>query len=198
MEIEYKWNLPDETLAKGLLAHPLIAGSAGAARDVRMKATYYDTVDQDVRRMHGGLRLRQENDRGVCCLKLPSDAPDGYRVRREYEVEATDIASGLAELPSAGAPRDVCDVLLAAELRPICETDFARNLVPLRDPDFEAELAIDVGEMRREGRIAPIHEIELELVSGSEDAFHAFASRLQEEMGLVVQPLSKLARASSL
>lgn len=198
MEIEYKWNLPDEALAGGLLAHPLVADFVGAAHDVRMRATYFDTADQDIHRMHGGLRLRQENDATVCCLKLPADASGGYRVRKEYEIEAADIASGLAELPGVGAPQDVCELLLASELHPLCETDFSRHRVPLRNPDFEAELAIDVGEMRREGRIAPIHEIELEFVSGSEDTFHAFAARLQEEMGLVVQPLSKLARASSL
>lgn len=198
MEIEYKWNLPDEALAGRLLAHPLVADSVGASHDVRMRATYFDTADQDIHRMRGGLRLRQENGASVCCLKLPADAPGGYRVRKEYEIEAADIASGLAELPSVGAPQDVCELLLASELRSLCETDFSRHLAPLRNPDFEAELAIDVGEMRREGRIAPIHEIELEFVSGSEDAFHAFAARLQEEMGLDVQPLSKLARASSL
>lgn len=198
MEIEYKWEMPDVAVLEDMLDDGAISACADEVRELRMRATYYDTENQDVYRLHGGLRVRQENDDSVCCLKLAASADGACKARQEFEIAADDIAEGLRRLPEAGAPRDVCDMLLAGNPQPTCETDFIRHEQALTCPDFTAALAIDTGEMRNQGRTAPIHEIELEYVSGSEDAFHAFARQMQERFGLEIQPLSKLARAMSL
>lgn len=198
MEIEYKWEMPDTAVLENMLDDGAISACADEVRELRMRATYYDTENQDVYRLHGGLRVRQENDDSVCCLKLAASADGACKARQEFEIAADDIAEGLRRLPEAGAPRDVCDMLLAGNPQPICETDFMRREQALTCPDFTAALAIDTGEMRNQGRTAPIHGIELEYVSGSEDAFHAFARQMQERFGLEIQPLSKLARAMSL
>ena len=198
MEIEYKWEMSDAAVLEDLLDDETISACADEVRELRMRATYYDTENQDVYRLHGGLRVRQENDDSVCCLKLAASADGACKARQEFEVAADDIVEGLRRLPEAGAPRDVCDMLLAGNPQPTCETDFTRREQTLTCPDFAAALAIDVGEMRNRGRTAPIHEIELEYVSGSEDAFHAFARQMQERFGLEIQPLSKLARAMAL
>ena len=195
MEIEYKWELPSEDVLAGLLSDAAIAPMLGEPCTLRMRATYYDTVAEDVRRMRGGLRIRQENDESVCCLKLAVQASGACKARQEFEVSARDIADGLKRLPEMGAPADVCEMLLAAGLQPTCETDFMRREYVLACDDFTAALAIDTGEMRRQGRSAPIHELELEYLGGSEEAFHACATRMQERFGLETQPFSKLARA---
>ncbi len=198
MEIEYKWELPSEDVLVGLLSDAAIAPMLGDPHEIRMRATYYDTAAEDVRRMRGGLRIRQENDESVCCLKLAAQASGACKARQEFEVNARDIADGLMRLPEVGAPADVCEMLLVAEPQPTCETDFTRREYVLACDDFTAALAIDTGEMRRQGRTAPIHEMELEHLSGSEEAFHACATRMQERFGLETQPLSKLARAMAL
>ena len=195
MEIEYKWELPSEDVLAGLLSDAAIAPMLGEPCTLRMRATYYDTVAEDVRRMRGGLRIRQENDESVCCLKLAAQVSGACKARQEFEVSARDIADGLKRLPEMGAPADVCEMLFAAGLQPTCETDFMRREYVLACDDFTAALAIDTGEMRRQGRSAPIHELELEYLGGSEEAFHACATRMQERFGLETQPLSKLARA---
>ena len=198
MEIEYKWNLPDQATVENLITDISALDSNAKLREIRMHATYFDTTNSDVYAMHGGLRVRRENEKSVCCLKLSAKASESCKTRQEFEVSATDISEGLRMLPDIGAPRDICERLLAGDPQPICETDFLRRAYTLVIDSFEAELALDTGEMRRNGNSAPIHELELEFLSGSQDAFHAFAKKLQEEYLLAVQPLSKLARAMAL
>ena len=198
MEIEYKWELPDEDVLAELLGDDELAPMLGEPCTLRMRAIYYDTAAEDVRRMRGGLRIRQENDESVCCLKLAAQASGACKARQEFEVAADDIIEGLGMLPDVGAPADVCEMLLAAKPQPTCETDFTRREYVLACDDFTAALAIDTGEMRRQGHTAPIHEMELEHLSGSEEAFRACATRMQERFGLETQPLSKLARAMAL
>lgn len=198
MELEYKWDLPEVRTIERML---ICIGQDATAIDshaIRMQATYYDTPSGDVYRMHGGLRMRRENDESVCCLKLETPSDDACKARQEYEVGATDIREGLRLLKDAGAPADVCDSLAAQELVEICATDFMRREYDMAADGFTAKLAIDEGSMSRQGKSAPIAEIELEFVEGSKDEFHRFAQRLQEEYGLAVQPKSKLARAATL
>ncbi|MEI3377183.1 MAG: CYTH domain-containing protein [Coriobacteriales bacterium] len=198
MEIEYKWEMPDERTLGALLDDETIASALGEPRELHMRATYYDTANQDVYRLRGGLRVRRENDESVCCLKLAASADGACKARHEFEVRADDVIEGLRQLPTAGAPADICEMLIAGDPQPTCETDFTRREHTLTCADFTAALAIDVGEMRNHGRKAPIHEVELEHMVGSEEAFHAFARQMQEHFGLEAQPLSKLARAMAL
>ena len=198
MEIEYKWELPDEDAVRRLLADAFVANHMTSSDVVRMHSTYYDTPAQDVHRLHGGLRIRRENDKSVCCLKLSAKNQDACKTRREYEVEAADIREGLEKLPQVGAPRDICELLLKGDPQATCETDFTREAKAIVTDAFTAELALDRGELGRLDKRAPICEVELEYKSGSVESFHEFAARLQNGYGLVVQPLSKLARAITL
>lgn len=197
MEIEYKWEFPEGGLGR-LAEVDLFSDMLGAAEELHMHAVYYDSVDGLVKDAFGGLRVRRENGAGVCCLKLPAPGSDGVKARREFEVAADDIREGLRLLPGAGAPQELCDALLASELTALCETEFSRRALRFMLPQFVAELAVDEGEMRREGRKTPIRELELELLEGDEQAFHEFAARLEAQLGLEQQPLSKLARAMNL
>lgn len=198
MEIEYKWDMPSDEARARLLASLQEYGTLYPAQSIHMHACYYDTEDNYVRSIHAGLRRRVENEASVCCLKLPASSNGGCRARQEFEVEAQDIKEGLELLKDAGAPVEICDDLLTKKLVLLCETDFARVESDYRGDGFEAKLAFDSGSMARQGRQAPISEIEFEYVSGSQDAFHACANRLGQEAGLTVQPASKLARAANL
>lgn len=204
MEIEYKWDLqkaegPRLALDEAERLAPHVRG----VRGISMHAAYYDTSGGLVASMRGGLRLRKENGVSVCCLKLEQRDEGGCAERREYEVPASDIRAGIVALPSAGAPTDVCEQLLASELEVLCETQFERRAFILEVtgdmPDgagtFSAELAFDEGVLRRQGREAELREMELEYKGGSLKAFHAFAQELQDKLRLEPQPLSKLARA---
>ena len=215
MEIEYKWDLQAaEGSRKALDAAELIAPYVRGVQGISMHAIYYDTAGGLTGQLGVGLRIRRENERSVCCLKVPVNE-GGCAVRHEYEVEAADIREGLAALQQAGAPAGLCEQLATANLIAACETQFERRAFALEVPagavelpanvdvatasePFAAELAFDEGVLRREGREQELREMELEHKGGSLAAFHALAAQLEATLGLAREPLSKHARAMRL
>lgn len=197
MEREYKWRADEALLGGALLWASSRLGSA--SRTIHMKSQYYDTADGLLRQNDAALRLRQENSRSVCCMKLRNEStPEGMRSHEEYECEASTIEEGLARLPASGAPGELCAKAAASELTVQCTVDFMRVSVLIQQNDTVCELALDEGELCHEGRTAPLCEIELELIAGSEQPFHALAAELAEHLSLVPEPESKLARAMKL
>lgn len=197
MEKEYKWRADEAALSGALLWASSRIGSQ--SRTIHMQSSYYDTADGLLREEGAALRLRRENDRSVCCMKLRNtDTPDGLRAHEEYQCEAKTLEDGLCRLPEQGAPRELCEKALAAPLVCTCKVNFRRCAVLLQEGNTVCELALDQGELAHEGRTAPLCEIELEYVAGGEDGFHALAAELAAQLDLVPEPLSKLARAMRL
>lgn len=197
MEREYKWIIPQETLSA--LAGFLHEAEGRLSQDtLQMSAIYYDTQDDLVYRSGAALRLRKENDRSVCCMKRTLKKEGAQALREEYEVEAATLTEGLQKLPDAGAPRDLCILLLHQEFRELARTEFIRNCYLLSvqgDAPFTAEFAVDVGALGGQGNMQPFEELELELKSGDADAFQAYADALEQRFALIPQKASKLARA---
>ena len=197
MEKEYKWRADEYLLGQALLWASSRIGSQ--SRTIHMQSQYYDTLDGLLSRQQAALRLRRENARSVCCLKMNNqNTPEGMRAHEEYQCDAETVQDGLRSLPDKGAPRALCDQALAAPLEMICNVDFRRCAVLLQEGDTVCELALDEGTLRHGGRTAPLCEIELEYVAGSEDAFHSLAAELAEYLSLVPEPESKLVRAMKL
>ena len=200
MEQEFKWSIPSpadfDRIADSVLVAPLVQ-SAG---EIRMQAIYFDTADKQIARVRGGLRLRRENEKSVVCLKLSAQERfDGAcKAREEYECAAPDIRTGIAQLPSVGAPQAFCDTLLSSNLLELGRMSFTRRAYQLTHGGCTCELALDAGKLVRMGRTAPICEMELELKSGSETDFDSLALTLQKTFSLQPQPLSKLARMMQL
>ena len=197
MEKEYKWRANEYVLGQALLWASSRIGSQ--SRTIHMQSQYYDTLDGLLSRQQAALRLRRENARSVCCLKMNNqNTPEGMRAHEEYQCDAETVQDGLRSLPDKGAPRALCDQALAAPLEMICNVDFRRCAVLLQEGDTVCELALDEGTLRHGGRTAPLCEIELEYVAGSEDVFHSLAADLADYLSLVPEPESKLARAMKL
>lgn len=197
MEREFKWFIPQETLAA--LAEFLHHAETRIAHDtLKMSAIYYETADQLIYRNGAALRLRTENERSVCCMKRTVMKQGAQALREEYEVEADTIAEGLRKLPDAGAPRELCEMLLQQALHELGRTEFVRSCYHLEiceDAVFSAEFAIDVGALGSASNMQPFEELELELKSGDPDAFIAYAEHLEHRFSLIPQKKSKLARA---
>ena len=197
MEREYKWRADAQSLGQALLWASSRIGSQ--SRTIYMKSQYFDTADGFLRENGAALRLRQENDRAVCCMKRRGIATaEGMRAHEEYECDAQTIEEGLRLLPDKGAPRELCEAALAAPLTETCRVDFRRCAILLQQDNTVCELALDEGSLHREERSAPLCEIELELIAGSEDVFHALAAELAAYLSLTPEPESKLARAMKL
>ena len=196
MEREFKWMIPDPSEFDPIADSSTISALVQKKGRLEMEAMYYDTADNLIARCHGGLRLRRENETRVVCLKLAAESGFGgaRKAREEYECTAPDIRTGIQNLPAAGAPQDICDCLLQANLIELGRTAFTRCWFLLSYQGCTCELAFDYGKLTRNGRVGPICEMELELKSGSEADFDALAVQLQQEFDLKPQPLSKLAR----
>lgn len=199
MELEYKWALapnadPKRTLAIAELMGPLVRGRA----EIAMSSHYFDTADGLIEHSKGALRMRGENERSVCCLKLPVESEGGCARRQEFEVEAESLEQGIELLKRTDAPAELLDALDGAELVETCSIDFTRDAFQLEakeEPVFSAELAIDRGTMRHEGRSCGFQEMEFELKGGDEGAFHALAAKIQKAGFLEPLTRSKLERA---
>ena len=196
MEREFKWMIPDPSEFDPIADSSTVSALVQKKGRLEMEAMYYDTADNLIARCHGGLRLRRENETRVVCLKLAAESGFGgaRKAREEYECTAPDIRTGIQNLPAAGAPQDICDCLLQANLIELGRTAFTRFWFLLSYQGCTCELAFDYGKLVRGGRVGPICEMELELKSGSEADFDALAVQLQQEFDLKPQPLSKLAR----
>ena len=199
MEQEYKWKLPGHLDTETLLQTKLISETMREQKTTVMKAVYYDTTDHVFSSLKGGLRLREENERRVCCLKLQSRSEGACTMREEYEAEAPDIQTGLSILLEQHPLEELRRCLIGKELMELCRTEFIRNSCQLDITSHEGtcrgELAIDTGKLMRETRSAPLSELEFEYLDGDLSAFHSFAAELERTFGLEKQPLSKLARA---
>ena len=197
MEREYKWMIPQDTLAA--LADFLHQEQTRLSHEMlHMAAIYYDTADDLVYKNGAALRIRQENDRSVCCMKRTLKKEGAQALREEYEVEAQTLAEGLKKLPAAGAPQELCDLLSGQQFRELGRTDFIRNCYLLEisaDASFTAEFAVDVGALGASGAMQSFEELELELKSGDTAAFIAYAEMLERKFALIPQKRSKLARA---
>lgn len=108
MEKEYKWRADEKLLGQALLWASSRIGSQ--SRTINMESSYFDTADGLLKEHQAALRLRRENDRSVCCMKLRNtDTPDGMRAHEEYQCEAVSLLDGLRRLPELGAPNDLCE-----------------------------------------------------------------------------------------
>ena len=81
MEKEYKWRADELLLNRALLWASSRIGSQ--SRTIRMESSYFDTADGMLRNKKAALRLRRENERTVCCMKLRNtDTPDKSEAKR--------------------------------------------------------------------------------------------------------------------
>ena len=162
------------------------------SRTIHMESSYFDTADGMLTRKHqAALRLRRENERSVCCMKLrgTDSARTVMRAHEEYQCEAVRSQDGLRSLPEQGRTRsDLCE--RTAEQR-----EPAGNLhgfvPPLRGAAAGGAIPCASWRSTRASCVArvesaPLCEIELEYVAGSEGTFHALAAELAQQLDLVV------------
>ncbi|MBO5245563.1 MAG: CYTH domain-containing protein [Selenomonadales bacterium] len=171
--------------------------AGGEGRRVKMAARYFDTVDGALSKACLAYRTRKEGWRWVAALKGSGMSEGGLHRRMEVEREVT---SGDADL-SVFADTESAELIApfgGAVLLPIVETEFERTVWMLADSAARVEIALDEGEIRAGGKVAPIREIELELKSGDEGALHALANWLKGQFELTDENESKYARGLAL
>lgn len=159
---------------------------------IAMETTYYDTPG-GLLSAHGlTLRLRLENGRSVCTLKLP-----GGKDHPEFEVEDTDIHRAARTLWAQSRQEGLLE-MLECGLIPVCGARFTRRAKLLQLEQGSVELALDKGVLLGGTKEMLLCEVEVELKSGSDAVAENFARELAEKYGLAPEPRSKYRRARQL
>lgn len=211
MEIELKLAL-EPAAAPALRGHPLLAHYR-QRRPVshQVDNEYHDTPELDLWRRGIELRLRREGGRALQTLKVLRSpvagdrAPGGLHRLEEWEVPlhqaALDIPALLDWLPASAADfaERVRKAAASPGFGPRVGTHYRRTTWPLLSAQGDlVELALDVGEVRADGQVLPLCEVELELKGGEELALFELARALQSSLPLRLERRGKAERGYAL
>jgi inorganic triphosphatase YgiF len=177
-----------EKLKRALLAMPPVKSG------VRLKlvSTYYDTPAFALHRERLSLRVRKQGSEFVQTVK--AENPADILEREEWEDQ---IPSKRPVLDAPKTGKRLSDTVRDEELHPVFTTTVTRTVIEISlDPSARIEAAIDEGEIRasKDGAIAPISEIELELKNGDPRVIFDVALQLLEAAPIRIETRSKAQR----
>lgn len=199
METELKLSLNEADLPR-LLAHPLLATSAGTHR---LLNTYFDTPDLALRQRRMAVRERLSGDQWLITVKTAGQSQNGLSRRQEWEAPTIPGALEFNTLvDDAVLAQDL--MTLRPTLRAMFCTDFERQRWVIAHASAQIEVALDQGRIHVPGTdlSEPLLELELELLSGPEAALLALAEVLRQTpqgpVTLVPSDASKAQRGMAL
>jgi inorganic triphosphatase YgiF len=163
------------------------------AQRIRLCARYYDTPDRQLARCDVSLRLRLEGRHWVQTLKQA-----GQDSVTRVELNHPRTAPQLDLSVYAGTPAEGIIRQLKGELGLRYETNVWRLKAELRTPDGVAEAAYDEGTICAGDLELPLHELELELMSGTVDTLFTLAKAWTARHRLVLDARSKAERGDRL
>jgi triphosphatase len=171
-----------------------------------MKAAYYDTNSHTLSKNGIAFRIRSEGDKVMATLKWKDDeskvAGQGLYKRLELNVplSAADGAESCFANPDPSifkeSPegREMLGMIEGAPLKRVFDTVFTRRMMRIDFQGSIMEVSLDVGDVLAGGSSLPIHELEIELYSGSEDDLTEIGRQTVEKYGLRPETRSKYAR----
>ncbi len=194
-EIELKFLL-DETSSRELqLRVKALKLASGAPKRRTLRSIYLDTTEHALKKAGIALRLRRDGRRWIQTVKTKGEIHGGLSQVGEVENPAPGGRVRLEAIADVSVREEILRHVNGAPLLPVCETIIKRSASELSLKDgTRAELAIDVGEIRAEGRSAELREAEIELLEGSPTGLFDIAHKLFPEGGLQFSRLSKSAR----
>jgi triphosphatase len=158
-EIELKFDLPPKAHA-AFRRLPALSGTQGPT--VRIRSTYFDTPDFELRRAEMALRLRRAGGRWVQTLKAGHSGGGGLHARDEWEVDRPGPTLDLAAL--AGTPFEAGGDI-GGRLGEIFTVDMRRTTWDVEvSPGNRVEVVLDRGEVRHGDRSEALSEVEIESI----------------------------------
>jgi inorganic triphosphatase YgiF len=178
-EIELKFLLAPAEERRLRAAAAAEARGGAKAREIRLKAVYFDTPERALSSRRIALRVRKEGRRWVQTVKAGGGLAGGLSMPRESECAAPGGRLSVTAIPDPALRSAVAGALDGRLPAPVFETDIRRTAWTLSSPLGGAvEVAVDVGEIRAAGRAEPIREVEIELKRGDPRDLYAVAKRL--------------------
>ncbi|MEM1383181.1 MAG: CHAD domain-containing protein [Pseudomonadota bacterium] len=198
-EIELKFLLDEATEKRLRRAGSVGDIGAGPASTTTLVTIYYDTAERALQRAGIALRLRRKGRRWVQTVKAGRLLRAGLSEATELDCPAPGGRLALDAIPDAGIRKDVKERVNGHALSPVFRTEMRRTARRLTVPDLgEVELAIDAGQVVAGDRTAPLHEAELELLSGKPHAVFEAARALFPKGGMRFSNLTKAERGALL
>ena len=193
METELKLSLQAPDLPR-LLAHPLLAG-AGITQ--RLLNTYFDTPELALQQARMAVRERLAGAQWLLTVKTAGHSTAGLSRRQEWEGPTTPGALQFDALVDDAALSQTL-MALRPQLQAMFCTDFERQRWVIAHGGAQIEVALDQGRIHVPGTelSEPLLELELELLSGPEEALMTLADALrQTPQGVVTLPPSDASKA---
>lgn len=194
-EIELKFAI-DEPTARQLWARARkLHLTAGGRRTRMLRSIYLDTPEHALKSAGISLRLRRDGRRWTQTVKTGAALHGGLSQAGELETPAPGGRPRLQAIPDQALRDEIVRQVNGSALETVCETVITRTAGELALGDgTRAELAVDDGEIRANGRAAAWREAEIELIEGRASGLFDMAQALFPEGGLTFSRLSKAAR----
>jgi triphosphatase len=194
-EIELKLLVDPDRLADFNEAPAIAAHARNLGIRKHLKAVYYDTPDQLLRKNGLSLRVRQSGQHFVQTVK--ADSGDDPLRRGEWQANVPSIAPD-AGLAMPFVPVKLRDELMGQPLQPVFTTDVHRHQRLVDLPSATVEVSFDRGLITAGDRSEPVSEIELELKDGDPAAIYELALQISEHGAVRPSIRSKAARGFDL
>jgi inorganic triphosphatase YgiF len=170
---------------------------------LQLRNVYYDTANQTLRCAKVALRIRQignrKNPQWVQTLKIGSAGDSALTRRGEWEADIPGNTLDMAMLQDTPWRDLDPDGALFASLQPQCVIAFDRTRWTVRQSDgCSAEVALDIGTVAAGNAVAPICELEIELLSGTPAYLFALATDIAQSVPLIPLHISKSEQAYQL
>lgn len=161
---------------------------------------YFDSDSLELRKMDIGLRIRSQGDKYEQTIKTAGKVVSGLHQRPEYNVDIDSNHLALMLFPEHIWPEDTNINNLQKSLKIIFSTNFTRQAWLISQDDNVIELALDRGKINIDGckQAEKINELEIELVSGEQQALFKLAEQLKKIVNIEPGNLSKAARGYAL
>lgn len=193
-EIELKLQLNPGDIASLKRCRLLRRYATARARTRRLLSIYYDSLELTLLQADISLRIRRMSGRWYQSVKTAGQVQSGLHSRLEWEDCLSRGKPDFEKINRIDHPqtRLLANPRLQNLLRPIFSTDVKRTEWQLEVQNSTIELALDVGQLVLDGRLAaPICELELELKSGKIADIMLLARQLQERYALQEENTSK-------
>ena len=161
---------------------------------------YYESDDLVLRKMDFGLRIRTKGQTYEQTMKTAGKVVGCLHQRPEYNIPLTKKQLDLSLFSQDIWPENTDVKALEKDLKVIFTTNFHRQTWLIHQDNSVIELALDKGEICTQAGepTLDINELEIELVSGEEQALFVLAKKLMAVVAIEPGKLSKAARGYSL
>lgn len=193
-EIELKLAVAPEHVER-LKRHPILrALKQRRSSTTRLVSIYYDTPAFELMGKAVALRVRKIGKQHIQSIKREAASGKSRVVRQEWEKPIEGENPDLSQFDDRELKRLIGPHKHRGALKPVFVTEVTRQIWPLRVGASEIECALDIGEIKTNGRSEPVCEVELELKSGAPARLFELARQLNKSVPMRLEPASKSAR----